>query len=195
MGRDGQYHYDESSKEFLCNCTDWQVVTALKENKSLLVTVFFRVYRLIDKELSFNKFYKKTQQHKYESCYFAANCIGVSLPCEKCTGNGQLDWIQFIMNRPVDIPETYERNPYGGYLKFVVPTENNPHILHEKTPFESHPYYTEENWEEVTQKTLNVYASLPYLRSSNEYCPKCHGNGMRELSMGVELVNIKKELT
>jgi len=188
MIESGIYFFDNKVGENVCNITNWQAVTALNEDRNLLITVFFRVYKLLDSEISFEDFYNICQDNRYKPCYLPCKIIGVALPCPKCNGNGQLDWIELVMKSTRSLLEKYERNPYEGYFKFVVPAKDNPHI----PPIDS---ILDLLLEGPTQDNLYVYTSIPNLKYNRSCCNKCYGSGLRELTRSnVSLVSKIKEL-
>lgn len=165
------YFYDSKIKEFVANLFNWQSVTVL-EDYPLSVVVTFKVYRILDTTMTFEQFYDKTQ-HRVGPCLFPAQLTGVILPCSKCRGNGQLDWVEKVMtttflNSP---PDPYERDVRAKVLKFK--------ILSKNYTLPDGRFFPDLKMESDYVENYTVYVSRPYLKKCKDYCPECHGSGTR----------------
>lgn len=170
-----EYKYNKESKEFEINCCDWKSIIEICDEEPIAVVVNFRVYRLLDKTIRFKDLYNMTQDHRYHEVCLPADLLGVSLSCSKCSGSGTLDWVQKTTSKRSLMISPNKRDPYARTLKFKVPMDLNPHLTHPFSP----TFITKAKNRRSFQY---VYTSYPHLTDEEEYCPRCSGSGLRELS-------------
>lgn len=191
--REGEFELDPEKNEFVLNCCDWQAITEIVDEAPILVTVFFRVYQILDIKIRFKQLYDATQKNMYKKIKFKARFVGVSIPCPKCYGKRKLDWVEKIMTKR-SYPPPITRDPYARVLKFKIPVKYNPHIPSKDMDY-MNPFFTD-NFLHRIQKDIThqyIYTSYPNIETHEEYCPKCYGSGLRELSnSGVVLVKSMK---
>ena len=165
------YFYDSKIKQFVANLFNWQSVTALDEC-SLSVVVNFKVYSLSDITMTFQQFYEIIQYYdKMGPRRFPCILTGVILPCSRCSGNGQLDWVEKVMAQiPINTPpDPYKRDTYTKIRKFKVPSKSYV------PPMEC--FFPDLKIENCHSKNCTVYISRPHLKECKEYCPECFGSG------------------
>jgi hypothetical protein len=179
--RSGEYELDEKKNEFMLNCCDWQAITEIADDVPILVTVFFRVYRLLDIKIRFKDLYDATQKNMYKETKFEAQFIGASVACHMCYGKRRLDWIEKIM-RKRSFPDENKRDPYARVLKFKVPIKYNPHLSDKNVYI--NPFFTDTFLDDLKKKVTHqyIYTSYPTIDTHEEYCPKCYGSGLREIT-------------
>jgi hypothetical protein len=173
------------SKRHKCNrlnCCDWKAVTEIP-GEPLLVTINQNVYILSNKKITFEEFYKFTQDHKYKVARLAAEIVGVTMPCGRCGGSGKTDWVEKVMNKNRNkIPFPHKRDPYGRVLKFSVPITINPHITERTFQYGTEsPFYLGYITDYLKRGITHhfIYTSLPHLKISEELCPACYGSGLK----------------
>jgi hypothetical protein len=175
-----QFFYDEDTHEFKVNVVNWQTVTITKYSSALVIGVEFKLYRLLDSEMTFQQFYQTVEGVRHGNFYIPVEAIGVTMPCSKCKGNGQLDWIEAVMGPVNEFPMIWKRNANAGILKFNVLMKTIPILLDDK--FKPSHALTIDDWNDVSKTTI-IYSSLPRLEDFKEYCPQCYGTGMRDLNV------------
>jgi hypothetical protein len=185
-----QFFYDEDTHEFKVNVVNWQTVTIIKYFPSLVIGVDFKLYRLLDSDITFQQFHQMVEAVRHGNFYIPVEAIGVTMPCSKCGGNRKLDWIEAVMGPTNGFPMVCRRNPNVGILKFNVLMKTIPILLDDKLK-PSHSL-TIDDWNDVSKTTI-VYSSLPRLEDFKEYCPQCYGTGMRDLNVkDAKLVKVIK---
>jgi len=163
------------------NCCDWKSITEICDEEPLMVVVGYRIYRLLDKSIRFKDLYNMTQDNRYRETFIPAEFVSVSLPCSKCNGSGTVDWVQATTSKRNELIFPYKRDPYARTLKFKIPMNLNPHWAHPLSP----TFIKVKN-----RRTFQyVYTTYPTLTGIEQYCPKCYGSGLKDISNPrVELV-------
>jgi len=165
------YFYDSKIKQFVANLFNWQSLTSLNDC-SISVIVNFKVYKLTDITMTYQQFYEIIQHHnEIGPCCFPCQLTGVMLPCSRCSGNGQLDWVEKVMvPTPINSPpDSYKRDVYVESLKFKVPSKNYV------SPMKC--FFPDLKIENCNAKNCTVYVSRPHLKDCKDYCPECYGSG------------------
>lgn len=183
MSDDSCYSYDKELGYYQLDCCDWRAVTEIK-NEPLFITVGHKVYKLLEKKVTFNDFYEYTQANKYKPTPIPAESVGVTLPCPRCGGDGKTDWVEKVMKKDKNIvPAPHKRDPYARILKFLVPISKNPHVKQE--PQHDHPFFVLGYILDYLDKGIThqfVYTTIPHLTMSEELCPTCYGSGLRMIA-------------
>jgi hypothetical protein len=175
-----EYKYDEKIENFVVNCCDWKSIVEICDEEPLRVVVGYRIYGLLDKSIRFKDLYNMTQDNRYRETFIPAEFVSVSLPCLKCNGSGTVDWIKATMSKRNELIFPYKRDPYARTLKFKVLMDmGTPPRL----PFPT--FIKAEN----RRAFQYVYTTYPSLTGIEQYCPKCYGSGLKDISNPrVELV-------
>ena len=176
-----EYKYDEKLEKFVVNCCDWKSIIEICDEEPLMVVVGYRIYRLLDKLTRFKDLYNMTQDNRYRQTLITAEFVAIYLPCSKCNGSGTVDWIQATMSKRNELIFPYKRDPYARTLKFKIPMDT-PY-----TPWPLSPTFIKA--EENRRGFQYVYTTYPALTGIEQYCPKCYGSGLKDISdPRVELV-------